>query len=131
MYPTPKILMTNTFFTKDANNGLKNEVSLTNNFYGLPGVKYPYMYLNMTNNENVFNCLRAIQQNRNRKLKIKNASSVSPLKKNKMGQTAVSDIESPIDISDPINLVKRDRGKYCKFAYFNKTVDTKTGVNRA
>ena len=46
-----------------------------------------------------------------------------------MDHTAVSDTEST-PVTHPINLAKRARGKYCNFAYFNGTVNTKTDINQ-
>ena len=33
-------------------------------------------------------------------------------------------------ISDPLDLANAARGKYCKFAIFNKAVDSKTDISR-
>ena len=42
MYPTPLILITTKIFAKALKNGVKNEVSLTDHFYGLAGVYHQY-----------------------------------------------------------------------------------------
>ena len=62
------------------------------------------------------------------KSKLSSFQTIDDFKRKEFGHTAVSDIE--FYISDPINLVKRARGKYCKFAYYNKTVDAETDINQ-
>ena len=60
------MILTTKIIAKGAKNGVKNEVSLTDDFIAWP-VYTINMYSNMKNYKSIYNCLRVIQQNKNRK----------------------------------------------------------------